>query len=215
MDVIRPIQRKSLFNSFIIGSVLGDATMRGNTTTRRASLRFLQKRTGYLDWKVAMCRNYIWPDRHERVDNGAYGAKVAYYRAQRKLFYIWRMLYSTGKKRVTWKILKKLTPLGIAVWFMDDGSLVLRGKRSGTIRSREIHFSTHSFTVGENKIIIQYFQSVWGVEFRLTSERGRPRIWCNTRNTHKFLDIVGTIVSQVPEMGYKADMKYVRGPNWT
>lgn len=210
-----PIQRKSQFNSFIIGTVLGDASLKGNPRTKKANLTFLhsEKQAPYLDWKVQMMRGYAKPNRHENINNNGYPARLAYYNSQRLFFWVWDMFYSTGRKRVTWKILKKLDPLGIAVWYMDDGSLILRkNKANGSIKTREIHFSTQSFTVGENKMIQQYFKSQWGVEFRLTTGKGLPRLWCNTANTHKFLEIVGDIVSQVPSMSYKADMKYVRGP---
>ena len=33
-----------------------------------------------------------------------------------------------GKKHLTWDYLKALTPLALAVWYMDDGTFTLRSK---------------------------------------------------------------------------------------
>ena len=33
-----------------------------------------------------------------------------------------------GKKHLTWEYLKALTPLALAVWYMDDGSFTMRSK---------------------------------------------------------------------------------------
>ena len=32
------------------------------------------------------------------------------------------------KKHLTWEYLKNLTPLALAIWYMDDGCFTVRGK---------------------------------------------------------------------------------------
>ena len=36
--------------------------------------------------------------------------------------------FGDGRKHLTWEYLKALTPLALAVWYMDDGCFTLRSK---------------------------------------------------------------------------------------
>lgn len=211
---MRPIQSEHELYSFVTGMLLGDASLSARVASRKASIQCTHssRQAAYLDWKVDMLFEYVKPVTHKDINNHGYPARYAYFGAHGLFFNLWQEMYADNRKCVTWNVLNKLTPLGLAVWYMDDGSLVLRGKNRGTIKSREVHFSTHAYTESENRLIIEYFHNIWGVDFRLTSEKGHPRIWCNTQNTRRLLNIIGDIVTQVPGMQYKADLKYVRGP---
>lgn len=59
--------------------------------------------------------------------------------------------------------LENLSELGLGLWFYDDGSLHQRKKF--------YHLYTNSFTIEENKIMIEYFQNAWGILAKLRFDR--------------------------------------------
>ena len=59
-------------------------------------------------------------------------------------------LYPNGVKTVSKEWLDKITPRGLAFWFMDDGC------NSGTI-------ATNSFTLEECQLIQEWFANKWGI----------------------------------------------------
>ncbi len=44
--------------------------------------------------------------------------------------------FGDGKKHLSWDYLKQLTPLALAVWYMDDGCFTLRSKGASGENSR-------------------------------------------------------------------------------
>lgn len=110
----------------------------------------------------------------------------------------YRGLYGSGEKRITRDWLDKLTPLSLAVWYMDDGYF----RRS---RGR-IHFITLAYGKKGNEIIKNYFLKRWYVKTNLQkTTRGQDRyyLWMNTENSIKFTKIIGPYI--LPCFSYKID----------
>ena len=75
------------------------------------------KQVAYLDWKVSLLDNIP----HSRTSN-AKGAVFADFTPLPELGELREIVYfGDGKKHLTWDYLKSLTPLALAVWYMDDG----------------------------------------------------------------------------------------------
>lgn len=73
-----------------------------------------------------------------------------------------RVFYdSSGKKRYKRKLLNRLTPQGLAIWFMDDGAL-LRRKYKGQYKGFYLRMSTYC-SRDEADEIIKYFNEVWDI----------------------------------------------------
>jgi hypothetical protein len=90
--------------------------------------------------------------------------------------------YPEGKKRVTKEMLNKLTPLSIAVWFMDDGQLFSKGNQS--------RLSTCGFTKEENELIVDYLKDAWDVVGSVREYGGYNQIYFNKEDTRKLLLII-------------------------
>lgn len=69
-------------------------------------------------------------------------------------------LYPKGKKVVSKRVLNLLSPLALAVWFMDDGS------RNGS--NNFLH--TEGFTHSDRKLITQYLKEKWGIKASIRKE---------------------------------------------
>lgn len=72
-----------------------------------------------------------------------------------------RCLYRNGKKYYNPGLIKRLSPQGLAIWFMDDGS-ILRRKYKGHYCGFYLRISTYC-SLEEINAIIKYFNEVWNI----------------------------------------------------
>lgn len=124
-----------------------------------------------------------------------------------------KIMYPKGIKTVTKTWLHWLDEQGLAIWFMDDGSLVksYRNNKSGKriIYRRQIYLSTCGFTLEENQLLVRYLKERFNLNFdiQLNSKKtGYYRLRCGANEANKLLEIVKPYV--VPCMEYKTDMQY-------
>lgn len=113
-----------------------------------------------------------------------------------------------GNKKLTREWLNLLTPLSLAVWWMDDGCLsVHKGNRYGKL-------CTHNFSYEENLIIQKYFKVVWNIDLDIKIEKGKY-YFCrfNVSNLKKIISIIYPYVIQIPSMIYKIDLNYSNNVN--
>lgn len=125
-------------------------------------------------------------------------------------------------KRVTPELLAKLTPIGLALWYMDDGNLelhhnkvrfrtdVYKVRRERSIGGRYIRLSTHSFSWAENEIICAWLCSRWGIVAQTKPSKGLFFVRMNTANAQKFVDLVRPFILEIPSMYHKIDFQYKR-----
>lgn len=203
---MKKVNTKHDFNSAMIGIILADGSM---SKENILYIRHGGKQLSYVDEKVEYLSKYITPKSlRESVDKKGYKYRYAYYNTD-KLKYLYKKIYKDGKKKLTNKILNRFTPTTLAFIYMDDGCLSLRkDKKNGCIKSREIHLNVQSFTIEEVNNLKNLLLNKFGIDFHTTLDKGNPRLWCNTKNTIKFLKIVAPIVKEFPTMHYKLDLKY-------
>jgi len=120
--------------AIIIGSLLGDGTMRLGKNAKNANFKIehgLAQRE-YAEWKYQMLKELVFTEpriSYRYHENGDKYAKSWWFRTIRhplltgiyKRFYVGEN-YRTGKKIIPKDIKVDLNPLAIAVWIMDDGS---------------------------------------------------------------------------------------------
>jgi recombination protein RecA len=189
----------------VLGSLMGDGCLSPNTRGRSGT-RFRMghgaKQAAYLDWKVEMLGNI--PCSRSANAKGAVFADVHPLPELAELHDA--VYFGDGKKHLTWEYLKALTPLALAVWYMDDGSFTLRSKgaqertRGGTGR---IEICVEAMSPGTRQRLVQYLRDSRGMDVKLT-ERGTRRISVlqfTTASTEKFQRLVAPCVH--PSMEYK------------
>lgn len=190
----------------VFGGLLGDATLR----KKQNSIRFCQsiKQKEYLKWKYSFFNDNVseittqnyqqgWTTIAFSLQNNHHVLDNFYHRI-RKI-----VTDKNGDKKITREYLNLLNPLGLAVWWMDDGCLSIhKGNRYGKL-------CTHGFSYEENLIIRQYFKEVWDIEVDIKIEK-KKYYFCrlNTENLKKLISIIYLYVTQVPSMIYKIDLNY-------
>jgi len=107
----------------IRGSLLGDGCLSPIKSTSKG-MRFRlghgAKQVDYLDWKVSLFRNI--PGSWRRTPDASFWDSTPL----PELYDLRREVYRDGHKHFSRKYLEQLTPLSLALWYMDDGNLDLR-----------------------------------------------------------------------------------------
>lgn len=118
------------------------------------------------------------------------------------------------EKSINDEILNKLTPLSLAVWYMDDGeaSWGHRQKIRGLNPSEGASLCTESFSEEDLSKIQKYFLDKWGIETgfkkRDLSDGPGYRIFITKDSLDKFIDIIRPYI--LPMFLYKIDYnKYI------
>jgi recombination protein RecA len=189
----------------VLGSLMGDGNLSPNRRDRngvRFRLGHGAAQADYLDWKVEMLGNVPVSRRTDKR-----GAVFADFTPLPELGELQRAMYLVpGKKVLTEEHLKQLTPLALAVWFMDDGSFTLRSKGLQARTdggSGRVQFCIEAMTEGSRDRLVDYLRDTHGfdVSWRLAGTRGKAVLTFSTASSKAFLELVARYVH--PSMGYK------------
>jgi recombination protein RecA len=192
--MLTPLSKK--IESIILGSLLGDGslTISDNYRNARFSFRHSHIQKEYFQWKADALKE-IASDRSQWIqgtDEKPDGWGTVKFRFQSaalpSLTELYRLTHkgTSGPKariRRTW--LNKLTPLSLAVWWLDDGSLV-SDSRQGVL-------CTDSFSFSEVEILQKYLKNVWNVKTAIgkVGKTEHCRLWIrSTEELKKFLSII-------------------------
>jgi len=187
----------------VLGSLMGDGNLSAN---QRSGTRFRlghgAKQASYLDWKVALLGNIG----HTRTTNNT-GAVFADFTPLPELAELQRAVYfGDDKKHLSWEYLKALTPLALAVWYMDDGCFTVRSKglQARTAGgSGRIEICLDAMSAGSRERLISHLRDVYALDVKLTTRGARRQavLQFSTSATVKFQELVAPYMS--PEMEYK------------
>lgn len=196
----------------LIGMVLGDGYLRCRKDNRCKNyvqssiiMKHCIKQKEYLEFKADLLHSIFGGKKPNVIecDNSGYpGCRTSKTNKYFKVLY--ELLYSNGKKTITREVLNYLNPLGLAIWYMDDGCLSAK-KRNGKIHSYDLILNTY-ISYEDNQIIVDYLKEVWDVQFTIVKDKGKTRIRCGTREARKFIEIVKPYI--VPCMQYKINISY-------
>jgi recombination protein RecA len=111
-----------------------------------------------------------------------------------------------GKKHITWDYLKALTPLALAVWYMDDASFTVRSKglQSRTVGgSGRAEICLEAMSPGSRERIAEHLSGTFGLDCKLTTRgaRGISVLQFTTAATARLQELIAPYVH--PSMDYK------------
>ena len=192
--------------SLLIGLLIGDGTISSNFVFK---LSHSAEQREYLEWKVKLLDKFQIKNNgiKEYISTCGYniGKGVLYsqmsviptIKALRRTVYI-------PKKTITRKLLNWLTPLEIAIWYMDDGHINVNTSKQRSSIQHTIKIAT---CVDEStvEVIIQYFLDIWNIKFRKFPEgKNTFSIASSSEEDYsKFVNLIKPFVEQVPSMLYK------------
>ena len=190
-DVFDEVDLSEEEYQIILGSFLGDGSAEFDQSRARYRTNHSLKQKEYVDWLISKLKRLVRTD--PRISkNGGWG-KLSYSfgtLGHPQILEMANELYPKNKKTVTREYLDRLSPLGLAVWWMDDGS------ESGSL-------STHSFSKKENEIIVEYFKEKWDIASKVLKDKSKELYFIRIK--HKSLSDFRNIIKEyIPEcMLYK------------
>ena len=105
----------------------------------------------------------------------------------------------TPRKTLTLNYLRKVSNHGVAIWYLDDGSLCAKRRRD-KVHAYDLTISIYG-TESEATDAIAFMKERFDAEFTLKRNKGKFSIRCGTMNAKKFLSQVDM---HIPDcMSYK------------
>lgn len=190
----------------LIGLIIGDGYLNcarykhGQNSSLLIKHSIKQKE--YIEWKSNIIHSIFGGNKPKVVEfnnNGYPGVRIM--KSNKYFRVLHRCLYKNGQKIIPLKVLNRLTPLAIAIWWMDDGCLYAK-KRNGKIHGWELYLNTY-LSDEENLVIINYFKTKWNINWKLNHDKDKSRLRCSTKEGRKFLDIVRPYMLPIKCMQYK------------
>jgi recombination protein RecA len=189
--------------SVLLGGLMGDSALSPNGNGEGARLRWGhgKKQTEYADWKASLFANIGTC----RTTN-AKGAVFHDVQPLAELIELRRAVYIGGRKAFGHDYLKQLTPLSLAIWYMDDGSFSLRAKglqertRDGSGRSE---ICVQAMEPSTRRRLAEYLADTWNIRPQLIEKGARKMAFLvfPKDETAKLHSLIAPFVH--PSMQYK------------
>jgi recombination protein RecA len=188
----------------VLGGIMGEAHL--VNLRDRHGVRFRmghgENQVEYLDWKASLFGN-IGQSRHVNV-NGAAFVDLSPLSELGELCDV--VYWGDGKKHLSDDYFKLLSPLALAIWFMDVG---LFSERSTGLRQHtaggggRVEFCVEAMSEASRVRLADYLRDVHGIDSRLSIRDAAKKamLTMTTAGSSRFLELVAPYVH--PSMNYK------------
>lgn len=163
--------------SIVVGCLLGDGAMRCKVNAL-LEVNHASSQRDYVDWKYHQLENLCGTAPKLRLGNGG---RIAYRfttLSLPQLTSLYREFYRGRSKVVPDAVI--LTPLTLAVWFMDDGCK----------SHRALYLNTQQFDLDSQKRLIEMLREQWGVVSTLNRDKQYFRIRIAVSSVERFRNVV-------------------------
>ena len=159
----------------LLGGLMGDGALSPSRSGFGARYRFGHdaRQTAYCDWKGSLFSNL--PSRRSTNASGAVFYDLP---PLPELAELRQAVSMGGEKVLSHDYLKRLTPLSLAIWYMDDASFSLRAdgvpERTRTrTRSGHADICIQAIEPTSRQRLIDYFADNWGIRPKLIQRAGK------------------------------------------
>jgi hypothetical protein len=176
------------------GMLLGDGHLERQSGARSARLKIEQ--SAYVDWKFNEWRDWVRTppvDRVKRNRLGTSSVNRGFTTLAHQELEEFRVRFYVDRRKVVPSDLE-LTPLSMAVWFMDDGS-----RKSSQCRG--LYLNTQSFTPGEVELLQVLMRRDVGAETSVRKQADGLQIYVPSSSVGNMTAFIGREV--IPSMRYK------------
>lgn len=187
----------------LVGLILGDGHLEtlNNGKTYRLKVEHSLKQREYLDWLYLNFKDWInkIPEVRKRTSLGKIIETYGFTTYTSSILRIYAQQFYVNKKKIIPKIIDKIiTPQGLAIWFMDDGSI-----KSKAHKALVIH--THGYSKDDLLLITKVLQKKFGLEIGLQKQYDKWRLYIYSESVDNFKKIILPYI--LPSMQYKLGNK--------
>jgi recombination protein RecA len=190
----------------ILGGLMGDGALSPTRSGHGARYRFGHgsRQAAYSDWKGSLFAN-IGGSR----STNARGAVFYDLPPLPELAELRKAVYIAGKKVFGEDYLKRLTPLSLAIWYMDDATFTIRAKglqertRDGSGR---VEICIEAMSLSTRSRLVHYLADTWGILPKLFTRAGKATLQFPKDETAKLHALIAPFVH--PSMEYKLLPRY-------
>ena len=171
----------------ILGTTLGDGCLEFNGFHgTRLQIKQQNKYKDYVFWLFSQLKNLCISGPKQRKDTKQWYFST---RSLEELTKLYHIFYPQGKKGVPKNIINLLvSPLSLAIWYMDDGCLDFRPKEHYSFT-----LNTDSFTLKDTfllkKTLKRNFQVESSVYNSLCRGKRYPKLYIGSKGRNKFLTL--------------------------
>ncbi|MHB8329573.1 MAG: recombinase RecA, partial [Acidimicrobiales bacterium] len=187
----------------LCGALMGDGAVGATRSGHGARFRYRHghEQLAYGDWKASLFAN-VGSSRKVRKD----GAVAYDFQPLAELADVRRSVHVDGKKVFDDDYLKRLTPLSLALWYMDGASSALscepqQARTGGGFGAVQI--CVEAMEPATRQRLVAYLGDTWGLHAELAASgaTGRAVLFFSTGETAKLQALVAPFVH--PSMDYK------------
>jgi RecA/RadA recombinase len=155
----------------LLGGLMGDGAFSPSSGGQGARFGYghAPAHAEYADWKASLFAN-VGCSRNTD-DTGAVRYDLP---PMPELGDLREAVHVGGRKVLSHDYLKQLTPLSLALWYMDDGAFPLRGQDElAQVGSGRAEIRVAALDEGSRLRLVEHLRDVWGLDAALAWERGR------------------------------------------
>jgi recombination protein RecA len=157
------------------GTLMGDGALSPTRNGHSARFRYShsEKQRPYADWKASLFSN-LDSSRHVRAD----GVVTYDFTPLPEMAPLRESVYVDGKKVFEDDYLKHLSPLSLALWYMDDGHFHIRSKgmqkRTAGLTGRAT-IGVEAMEPATRERLVAYLADTWGIRAKLVAPGARKK----------------------------------------
>jgi hypothetical protein len=172
----------------IVGKMLGDGHLetQNNGKTYRLKVEHSIKQKEYVDWFYQEFKEWILakPQKKRKIRNGKLSYNYWVNTLASGSFRFYAHQFYKDKKKVIPKLIHRwLTPLSLAVWFMDDGSIKSKNHKARII-------NTQGFEKKEVLRLISALKSKFGIQSKLRKQKDGYQIMILSESADEFARLI-------------------------
>lgn len=187
----------------LVGTLLGDGHLetKDHGRTYRLKIEHSLKQRDYVHWKYLEFQSLVRtpPQQRDRLvelkGNRAMYSKFWFNTLSLGTFRFYAQQFYRGRKRIVPRLIRRwLTPLALAVWYMDDGSIKSAAHRT-------VFLNTHAFGPLDVQRLQQVLFQQYGVGTTLREQPEGTQIYVGSGTVDVFLRTIEPFM--LPSMRYK------------
>lgn len=172
----------------IVGKLLGDGHLESvtNDKTYRLKIEHSFSQKEYVDWFYQEFKDWMSsePKMKEQIVNGKLYRKYWVNTISSGVFRFYAKQFYKDKKKIIPKLIYKwLTPLGLAVWFMDDGSVKSKNHKARII-------NTQGFRKKEVERLIKVLDDKFNLKCKLRKQKEGYQIMILAESADEFARLI-------------------------